>query len=578
MAGAVGAITVTTFNIVDLIGVTATPSNPTTGKGRLYYDPVGKALDCLNPDGTACTFGSGGGGAPGGSIGDIQFNNGAGAFTNAVGIHSGATARLSNLTGAMTLTASGGMNFTAGTTMNFSSVGTLTMASSGAAALLEGSSASLVGDSAGVTITATSNFIRLNGVGVVNQINGSASNPAESFSGTAFTGGSGTTTFPLILVGGGAAVTTWSTAGTYIGFDADSGFTGNFFDAHVNGGASVAKLTSTGALTVASCSGCTSISFPQTVAGTVTSGGIPYFNSTTSMSSSAAGTVNTLMKWGGAGNPPIASSLTDNGTIVATTEPFAASDGTANCSSPGYQFSAVANTGVGRSAVGMLFCLSGGLFAAETSQGFSMHGTVGEYGFASGTPSATNDTGISRASAGVVEVGNGTVGNASGGVIAATLSGTTSVTAGGFTPVSIGTPVQVYNTATTSSAASIGATTMIANPAADRNYRFNVYIGQVAQGTTCTIAGSVAISLIYTDPITGNAYTYVVPLDVSGGTALGANIPLATGAPAVANVGSGVIRFRAKASTNIQYSTTYAQGTCSSGSPTYSVYPVLEAL
>lgn len=250
MAGAVGAITVTTFNIIDFIGVATAPSNPTSGgKGRLYFSTADSELHCLTSTGASC-LSSGGGGAPGGSIGDIQFNNGAGAFTNAAGIHSGATARLSNLTGAMTLTASAGMNFTAGTTMNFSSVGTLTMASSGAAALLEGSSASLVGDSAGVTITATSNFIRLNGVGVVNQINGSASNPAESFSGTAFTGGSGTTTFPLILVGGGAAVTTWSTAGTYIGFDADSGFTGNFFDAHVNGGASVAKLTAAGALTI----------------------------------------------------------------------------------------------------------------------------------------------------------------------------------------------------------------------------------------------------------------------------------------------------------------------------------------
>lgn len=57
-----------------------------------------------------------------------------------------------------------------------------------------------------------------------------------------------------------------------------------------------------------------------TVAGT--SGGIPYFSGAATWASSAAGTVNTLMKWGGAGNPPIASSVTDNGTTVVTTEPF----------------------------------------------------------------------------------------------------------------------------------------------------------------------------------------------------------------------------------------------------------------
>jgi len=151
--------------------------------------------------------------------------------------------------------------------------------------------------------------------------------------------------------------------------------------------------------------------------------------------------------------------------------------------------------------------------------------------------------------------------------------------AGGFTPAatSIGTPTQVYNTAAVSQTASIGATTMLANPAADRNFRFNVYVGQLAQGTTCTVAGSVAVSLVYTDPITGNAYTYIVPLSLSGGT-VGGTVPLSISAPAVANVGSGVIQFRAKASTNIQYSATYALGTCSSGSPSFNIYPDLEAL
>lgn len=150
--------------------------------------------------------------------------------------------------------------------------------------------------------------------------------------------------------------------------------------------------------------------------------------------------------------------------------------------------------------------------------------------------------------------------------------------AGGFTPVGIGTPTQIYNTAATAQTASIGATTMFTNGAADENYRFNVYIGQVAQGTTCTVAGSVAVSIVFTDPITGNAYTYIVPLHGSAGTSNLANIPLATSAPAVANVGVGTIEFRAKASTAIQVSTTYALGTCSSGQPSYSIYPSLEAL
>lgn len=60
--------------------------------------------------------------------------------------------------------------------------------------------------------------------------------------------------------------------------------------------------------------------FPQAVAGTVNSGGIPCFTSSTQMSSSVALTANTIPKGGGAGACPTNSSLTDNGTTVATTE------------------------------------------------------------------------------------------------------------------------------------------------------------------------------------------------------------------------------------------------------------------
>lgn len=82
----------------------------------------------------------------------------------------------------------------------------------------------------------------------------------------------------------------------------------------------------TSAATVTSASftgGLISVATPTTtpaftVAGT--SGGVPYFSGASTWASSAAGTVNTLMKWGGAGNPPIASSITDNGTTVSTAE------------------------------------------------------------------------------------------------------------------------------------------------------------------------------------------------------------------------------------------------------------------
>lgn len=81
------------------------------------------------------------------------------------------------------------------------------------------------------------------------------------------------------------------------------------------GGGTVTSVSFTGGL----ISVATPTTTPAlTVAGT--SGGIPYFSSASTWASSAAGTVNTLMKWGGAGNPPIASSVTDNGTTVSTAE------------------------------------------------------------------------------------------------------------------------------------------------------------------------------------------------------------------------------------------------------------------
>jgi hypothetical protein len=85
---------------------------------------------------------------------------------------------------------------------------------------------------------------------------GAASTPAALFDGAPFTGGSGTTTVPLVYINDGTAPSTFSTAGTEFGINAPSGFTGNMWDFYVAGGSSVSKLDYQGNLTVASCSGC----------------------------------------------------------------------------------------------------------------------------------------------------------------------------------------------------------------------------------------------------------------------------------------------------------------------------------
>jgi hypothetical protein len=114
------------------------------------------------------TGGSGGGGTPGGSDTQVQFNN-AGAF--------------------------GGIS-------------TFTFSSS--------------------ILTTSGRFI--------NSYNATASSPAKAFTGTWFTGGTGTTTKPQVLIEPtGATSTAWSTSGTGLGVNAASGFGGNLLDLQVNG-------------------------------------------------------------------------------------------------------------------------------------------------------------------------------------------------------------------------------------------------------------------------------------------------------------------------------------------------------
>lgn len=79
-----------------------------------------------------------------------------------------------------------------------------------------------------------------------------ASSPAEYFTGAWFTGGTGTTTFPHLFLQatGTTASTAWSTAGTGIGLNAVTGFTGNFVDFKLAGASTSAlKVSSVGAIT-----------------------------------------------------------------------------------------------------------------------------------------------------------------------------------------------------------------------------------------------------------------------------------------------------------------------------------------
>lgn len=83
--------------------------------------------------------------------------------------------------------------------------------------------------------------------------NSAASAPVVSLTGAIFTGGTATTTKPMLLIEPtGTTSNNWSTNGTMIGANAAPGFTGNFLDFELaSGGAGVAKLSYVGNLTIA---------------------------------------------------------------------------------------------------------------------------------------------------------------------------------------------------------------------------------------------------------------------------------------------------------------------------------------
>lgn len=86
--------------------------------------------------------------------------------------------------------------------------------------------------------------------------NGAASTPGLQVTGTWFTGGSATTTKPMLLVEpAGTTSTAWSTSGTGIGINAASGFVGQLIDFKVNNQSQVNFNANTTAFQAAYASG-----------------------------------------------------------------------------------------------------------------------------------------------------------------------------------------------------------------------------------------------------------------------------------------------------------------------------------
>jgi hypothetical protein len=110
----------------------------------------------------------------------------------------------------------------------------------GTVGLVAGSTGQLVFNNAGAYsglsgVTTDGTDITLTGR-FISSLNGAASAPPGTFTGTWFTGGTATTTKPQVLIEPtGTTSTAWSTSGTGLGVNAASGFGGRLLDLQTNG-------------------------------------------------------------------------------------------------------------------------------------------------------------------------------------------------------------------------------------------------------------------------------------------------------------------------------------------------------
>lgn len=195
----------------------------------------------------------GGGGTPGGSNTQIQFNDSS-AFGGDADLTWNKTTNVLGVTGDVNLS-DGGTYTTTLQTITPTADRTISLPdATGTVALVAGSSGQVLWNNAGVnagasTLTYDGSILTTSGR-FINSYNATASSPAKAFTGTWFTGGTGTTTKPQVLIEPtGATSTAWSTSGTGLGVNAASGFAGNLLDLQVNG-TSQASITSVGQLNV----------------------------------------------------------------------------------------------------------------------------------------------------------------------------------------------------------------------------------------------------------------------------------------------------------------------------------------
>jgi hypothetical protein len=180
-----------------------------------------------------------GGGTPGGSDTEIQYNDD-GAFGGSADLTWDDTGKVLEIGGDINLDDGGTYETTlqvvtptAARTISFpDATGTVALVAGSSGQLLYNASGANAGTS---TITYDGTNVTLSGR-FISSLNGAASAPPGTFTGTWFTGGTSTTTKPQVLIEPtGTTSTAWSTSGTGLGVNAVSAFAGRLLDLQING-------------------------------------------------------------------------------------------------------------------------------------------------------------------------------------------------------------------------------------------------------------------------------------------------------------------------------------------------------
>ena len=183
--------------------------------------------------------GAGGGASVAGSDTQVQYNN-SGSFGASADLTWDDTGKVLGVGGDINLDDGGTYSTTlqmvtptANRTISFPDA-------TGTVGLVAGSNGQVIYNSSGAnaglaTVTTDGTNVTLTGR-FISSLNGAASAPPGTFTGTWFTGGTTTTTKPQVLIEpAGATSTAWSTSGTGLGVNAPSGFGGNLLDLQLNG-------------------------------------------------------------------------------------------------------------------------------------------------------------------------------------------------------------------------------------------------------------------------------------------------------------------------------------------------------